>query len=184
MIRYPGIISVAIQSGRSRVMKSGFLPRQRPNADRIRFLKVLIKNCTTARKASRDYSIGKRISPEHNKGFSEIMLSLAGVCLLGSICLMRAIRLFIADWHRDCERSRHACPISRRYNRCKLPRNILLNVWQYSSLPPISGSVKSETPALPIRPLRAGYRPKKPGRLRKRNDDRLDVEWLRSHEII
>ena len=39
-------------------------------------------------------------------------------------------------------------------------------------------------PALPIRPLRAGYRPKKPGRLRKRNDDRVDVERLRSHEII
>ena len=43
---------------------------------------------------------------------------------------------------------------------------------------------KTEPPALPIHPLRAGYRPKKPDRLRKRNDDRVDVEWLRSHEII
>jgi hypothetical protein len=68
------------------------------NVDRIRFLhKVLTDNGTTARKASRDYTSGKRISPEHNKGFAEIMLSAAGVCLLGSICLMRAIRLFIAE---------------------------------------------------------------------------------------
>jgi len=33
-------------------------------------------------------------------------------------------------------------PPARRYNRCQLPRNIPLNVWQHSSLPPISGSVK------------------------------------------
>ena len=36
----------------------------------------------------------------------------------------------------------------------------------------------------PALPLRAGYRPKKPGRFRKRNDDRVDVEWLRNHGFI
>jgi hypothetical protein len=33
-------------------------------------------------------------------------------------------------------------PPPRRYNRCELLRIYHLNVWQYSSLPPISGSVK------------------------------------------
>ena len=33
-------------------------------------------------------------------------------------------------------------------------------------------------------PLRAGYRPKKPGRFRKRNEDGVNVEWLRNHGVI